>query len=98
MNPNWNKGAFRACIVLAVLWVIGMGAYQYQMANDAENNSMTISINKDTALRIDASGIKKEDESAQMKNIAMLLLPALLLLLVVPIGGWITGGFKPEGK
>jgi hypothetical protein len=97
MNANMKRGLSRICLLLAVLWVLGMGWYQY--SEKEQDNSVTIALNKDTELRIDASGIKQNNtQDMQMKRLALIFLPALALLLVVPVLGWITGGFKEEVK
>lgn len=95
---NTKRGLMRLFVLLAVLWMIGMGWQQFGSSQKQED-SMTISLGNDTQLRIDASGIKQQDANEeQMKKLMLVFLPALALLLAVPVMGWVAGGFKPEGK
>jgi hypothetical protein len=97
MNANMKRGMSRLCLLLAVLWVLGMGWYQYQDTKAPEEGSVVFSLNKDTELRIDANGFKQTDKhELQIQRLMLIFLPALALLLVVPVLSWITGGFKAE--
>ena len=95
MALNVTRGMFRLWVVLSVLWLVGMGWHQYRGEQRAEDSSFTISLNKDSAIRIDASGIKQENTSdEQIKKIGLLVLPPLVLLLFFPVGVWLARGFK----
>ncbi len=99
MTTDMKGGLSRLCALLAVVWLVGMGWYQYNDAKKMADQSVSISFGKDQEFRIDASGVKQENkQEVQMQRIALVLLPALLLLLVVPIGGWVSSGFKPGAK
>lgn len=98
MKPDMQKGLSRVFILLAVAWLAGMGWYQFQYEKP-EKEEFRISLNDETEIRIDASGIKKTDkQEVQMEKLAIVVLPALLMLLVIPLGGWLGAGFKAEGK
>lgn len=98
-TANWKRGLSRVCMLAALVWVVGMGAYQYQDMQKADTDSVTIALSKDSELRIDASGIRQNDKkSMEMQRLAWVFVPALLLLLINPVGGWLAGGFKPEGQ
>ena len=99
MKPEMKRGLSRLCMLLAVVWIAGMGWYQMQDAKQVEDNSISISIGEDKEFRIDATGVKQEStQEVQAQRIALIVLPALLLLLIVPIGGWVSNGFKPGAK
>ncbi len=99
MKPELKRGLTRLCMLLAVVWIAGMGWYQYSSAKKQDDQSVSISFGEDKSFRIDATGVKQENtQEVQAQRIALVVLPALLLLLVVPIGGWVTTGFRSEGK
>ncbi len=90
----------RIWVVLAVLWIGGMGWYQYQEADKVEKNSFTIAISKDAQFSIDTNGISNNNDkkSMQMQRIGMVFLPPFLLLALFPIGVWLARGFKSESN
>lgn len=100
MDKNIQRGIFRIWVVITVLWIGGMGWYQYQEANKIDNNSITIALSKDSQLRIDANGISKSDENdkltLQMKRIGIVFFPPILLLIIFPVGAWLARGFKSK--
>jgi len=98
MAKNIERGIFRVWLVLTILWIGGMGWYQYQEANKAEKNSITFSLSKDAQIRIDANGISdnKDKNSVQLQRFEMVFLPPLLLLAIFPIGAWMARGFKSD--
>jgi hypothetical protein len=98
MAKNIERGIFRLLVVLAALWIAGMGFYQYQEANKAEKNSITFSLSKDAQIRIDANGISdnKDKNSMQLQRLEAVFLPPLLLLAIFPIGAWMARGFKSD--
>jgi hypothetical protein len=99
MSENMKRGMTRICLVLATLWALGMGWYQYQEWQKIDDNSLTIALDKDTELRIDSSGIRQNDkQEMQLQRLLLIVLPALALLLVVPVSSWVSGGFKKEGQ
>jgi uncharacterized ion transporter superfamily protein YfcC len=95
---NIGRGMFRLWVVLSILWIGGMGWYQYNDANKVDKNSITISLSKDSELRFDSTGISQTDEKdkqeLQMKRFAIVFLPPILLLLLFPVVGWLVRGFK----
>lgn len=95
---NIGRGMFRLWVVISVLWIGGMGWYQYNDANKVDKNSITIALSKDAELRLDANGISqtndKDKEELQMKRLAIVFLPPILLLLLFPVVGWLVRGFK----
>lgn len=99
MSKNIGRGLLRIWIVASVLWIGGMGYYQYHEANKVDKNSITIALSEDSQLRIDANGISQTDDKnkteLQMKRLGIVLLPPLLLLIIFPVGGWLARGFKP---
>ncbi len=90
----------RIWVVLAVLWIGGMGWYQYQEVDKSEKNSFTIAISKDAQFHIDTNGISNNNDrkSMQMQRIGLVFLPPLLLLALFPIGAWLARGFKSESN
>ncbi len=98
MDKNIQRGIFRVWLVLAMLWIGVMGWYQYQEANKADKNSITLSLSKDAQIRIDANGISdnKDKNSMQLQRLEMVFLPPLLLLAIFPIGAWMARGFKSD--
>ena len=102
MAKNITRGMLRIWVVLAVLWIGGMGYYQYNEAQKPAKDSITIALSKDSQFRIDETGITKvsaEDKSElQIKRLSIVFLPPLLLLALFPIGAWLARGFKSESK
>lgn len=99
MKTETKRGLSRICMLLAIIWVAGMGWYQYSDAKKVDDESISISFGEDKAFRIDATGVNQENtQEVQAQRIALIVLPALLLLLVVPIGGWVSNGFRPGAK
>lgn len=98
MNKNIGRGMLRVWVVLSVLWIGGMGWYQYQEAHKPDKNGITISLDKGSELRIDENGISKTDdkdkEELQMKRLAIVFLPPIFLLALFPVGCWLARGFK----
>ncbi len=95
VSPNWQRGAFRLCIIASVLWMLGMGWYQFQGEPVRKQEGVVISLSDDAQLTIDESGIRKQDkDELRMQKLAIVLLPALALVLLVPVIGWVTKGFK----
>ncbi len=100
MQKNIERGFFRLWVVFAVLWIGGMGFYQYDEANKAEKNSITFSLSKDAQIRIDANGISdnKDKNSVHLQRLEIIFLPPLLLLAIFPVGAWLMSGFKSDSK
>ncbi len=100
MSKNIVRGMLRVWLLISVLWIGGMGWYQYQEAGKPEREGITIALSKDSELRIDANGISKTDEkdksALQMKRIGIVFLPPILLLGLFPIGIWLARGFKAK--
>lgn len=98
MSKNIVRGMLRVWVLITVLWIGGMGWYQYQEANKVEKNGITISLSKDSQLRIDENGISQTDEEdkkeLQMKRIGLVFLPPILLLALFPVISWLLRGFK----
>ncbi|MEZ5691797.1 MAG: hypothetical protein R3D71_09060 [Rickettsiales bacterium] len=98
MSKNVTKGMFRVWIVLTILWVGGMSWYQYKDAQKYKDSGITIALSKESQFRIDEKGISKNTQSdrdnLQMKRMAMIFIPPLLLLIMFPVGVWMTRGFK----
>ncbi len=98
MSKNIGRGMLRIWVVLTVLWIGGMGWYQYNDAHKVDKNGITIALSKGAELRIDENGISKSDdkdkEEAQMQRLAIVLLPPIFLLALFPIGCWLVRGFK----
>lgn len=95
-TTNMQRGLSRVMMVLSVLWVFGMGAYQLQVNEQKKDDSITIEFSKDAQLRIDAEGMRQEKPSEiRATQLALVFIPAVLMLLVVPLGGWLASGFKP---
>ncbi len=100
MSKNILSGLLRVWVLISVLWIGGMGWYQYQEANKVEKNGITISLSKDSELRIDENGISQTDgedkKELQMKRLGLVLLPPILLLALFPVAGWLVRGFKAK--
>ncbi len=98
MGKNIERGFFRLWVVFAVLWIGCMGFYQYNEANKAEKNSITLSFSKDSQIRIDANGISdnKDKNQQQLQRLEIIFLPPLLLLAVFPVGAWLMRGFRSD--
>ena len=100
MDRNIKRGMLRVWVLVSVLWIGGMGWYQYNAINEDKKNSFTFAISKDAQFRIDANGISQNNDDdknlIQMKHIGIILLPPLLLLMMFPICSWLASGFKPK--
>lgn len=98
MNKNIGRGMFRVWLVISILWIGGMGWYQYDDAHKVDKNGITIALSKDSEFRIDEHGISqttdKDKGELQMKRIALVVLPPILLLALFPVGCWLVRGFK----
>ncbi len=98
MAKNIKRGLLRVWVLLAILWIGGMGWYQYNEAKKPAKDSITIAISKDSQFRIDENGISKINEednaSLQIQQISIVFLPPFLLLALFPIGAWLARGFK----
>ncbi len=89
----------RLWVVISVVWMAAMGWYQFSDRKAADENSLIISLDKETEFRIDASGIKQQDKSeVQMQRIGWIVLPPLALLAAAGAGVWLARGFKKEGQ
>lgn len=98
MKSHIERGIFRVIVVIGALWIVGMGWAQYQNAQHAVDNSLTISLSGDKQLRIDANGIEQSRPSDErMRRLIIVFLPPALLLLTLPLIGWLSRGFKKEG-
>ena len=96
MSTPIQRGMFRLWLVLSVLWIAGMGWYQYQQSQQAAHHELTIQFSKDSALHMEAN--TPEDKNEVRDRWLWVFLPPVLLLLLFPVGTWLASGFKPEGK
>lgn len=92
-----RRGMLRLWVVASVVWMAGASWHLYQRSEEAADSSLTISLNDETQLHIDAGGMRKQDKNeVKMQQAALVVLPPLLLLVVGFGGLWLVRGFRPD--
>ncbi|MGE3714707.1 MAG: hypothetical protein AB7F82_09325 [Alphaproteobacteria bacterium] len=100
MAKSMNAGVARLLILCAVCWLAGMGWYQLQiLPSQQKKEGIHISLGDESEIHIDSSGIKQTDkQEVRMEKLAIITLPALLILLLIPVYGWVAAGFSAKGN
>lgn len=52
---NWQRGALRLWVVASLVWMVGMGWYQYQAVSKEPSSSFTIQFSEESGIKLESN-------------------------------------------